>query len=314
LVRLDDGLGVETVLIPHASLPRTTLCVSTQVGCDRGCNFCATGTLGLTRNLTASEIAAQFFLALEYLRKENVPQNSKKPLSNVVMMGMGDAGINCINAAQAAAILTDQERFGLAKSKCTISTVGPSPEAFMALAVAPCMLAWSLHSPNDELRRLLVPTHTIYSTVQLRQALIDALLTRPAARSRTLMVAATLIAGINDSDDDARHLAHFVGPLVDACVKLNVDLIPVNPVAHAPHFHRPSTQRLRAFAHVVKLHEPRVHVALRVTRGDDENAACGQLLVADSHSRLHRQNLRRLSSSHALPGTGEVITRTTSTS
>ena len=279
LVRFNDGLAVETVLIPHATLPRTTLCVSTQVGCDRGCAFCATARMGLVRNLTASEIAAQYFCALPYGR------DASKPLSNVVLFGMGDAGVNCVEAAAACAILTDDQRFNLARAKVTASTVGPNPEVFKVLAAAPCMLAWSVHSPNDALRKQLVPTHAHFSAVDLRQGLVEALSSRPTLRTRTLMVTATLIEGINDSDQDAKDLALFIKPLVDVAIKLNVDLIPVNPVDHATHFKRPSFERVSQFADVVRQHEPRVHVAVRVTRGDDQNAACGQLLIRQKQQR-----------------------------
>mmetsp|Transcript_37410 Transcript_37410/g.119998 ORF Transcript_37410/g.119998 Transcript_37410/m.119998 type:complete len:382 (+) Transcript_37410:509-1654(+) len=282
LVRLADGLAVETVLIPHAYKPRTTLCVSTQVGCDRGCRFCATATMGLRRNLTACEIAAQYFCAMPYA------DDTEKPLTNVVLFGMGDAGVNAENAAKAAEILTDDFRFGLAKAKVTASTVGPGPEAFRVLAKAPCALAWSVHSANDHLRRQLVPTHSRYSVKELRQFLIDALSLRPAKRTRTLMIAATLIAGVNDRDEDAAELAAFVGPLVDVAGKVNIDLIPVNAVDHAPHFRRPSEARVRRFLQVLRQVEPRIYVAVRTTRGDDENAACGQLLIS-SKARLQKR-------------------------
>lgn len=273
LVRFEDGLAVESVVIPHLRMDRTTLCVSTQVGCDRGCSFCATAQMGLVRNLTASEIAAQYFHATKFAS-----------MTNVVFMGMGDAGRNTEAARDAAEILTDPFKFGLAKTKVTISTVGPSPQAFLELAEANAMLAWSIHSADDDLRKQLVPTHSKnkYTMVDLRDGLIAALKTRPAVRARTLMCAATIIKGINDSDEDAARLARFVGPLVDACSKVNIDLIPVNPVEHAPHFESPSTERLDSFRDVVKSTEPRVHVAYRVQRGDDANAACGQLALHSS--------------------------------
>lgn len=266
LIRLADGLAVEAVVIPHLSLPRTTLCVSTQVGCDRGCSFCATGQMGLVRDLTADEIAAQYFIGSRFAT-----------ISNVVFMGMGDAGCNARNSAEAAAILTDDSRFKLAKSKVTVSTVGPSPQCFKLLARAPCMLAWSLHSADDELRRQLVPTHTRFTVEELRQGLMDALQQREGVRTRTLMVAATLIDGVNDSVEDATSLATFVKPLVDVAVKVNIDLIPVNPVPHAPHFKPPTDENLNAFCATLRSVEPRAHVAVRVQRGDDKAAACGQL-------------------------------------
>ena len=130
---------------------------------------------------------------------------------------------------------------------------------------------------GDALRRKLVPSAN-YTVAELRDGLIAALEGR-SARRRTLMLAATLIAGVNDSDEDARTLAAFVGPLVDAAQKVNVDLIPVNPTSHAPDYARPSDARPTAYAAALKAVEPRVHCALRIQRGDDESAACGQLAV-----------------------------------
>ncbi|KAJ8600511.1 hypothetical protein CTAYLR_009205 [Chrysophaeum taylorii] len=283
LVRFDDGLAVETVLIPHLKLPRTTLCVSTQVGCDRGCGFCATAAMGLARNLTACEIAAQFYWAKDYA--------TAAPLTNVVFMGMGDAGVNCDASAAAAVALTDHTKFGLARSKVTISTVGPSPTSFRVLAQSPGMLAWSVHAADDDLRRQLVPTQR-YSLIELRAGLVDALASRPTVRMRTLMIAATLIQGVNDRDDDAVRLAEFVGPLVDVATKVLLDLIPVNAVDHAPHFQRPDHDRIFKFMDVLRRVEPRVHVAVRITRGDDECAACGQLAVKDSQARVVRRRQR----------------------
>jgi len=273
LLRLRDGLAVEAVLIPHAFLPRTTLCVSSQVGCDRGCRFCATARMGLVRDLTADEIVAQVVVA----RRVAAKNPAMPPLTNIVFMGMGDAGRNVGHVKDAAAALVDGDKFRMARSKITISTVGPSPEAFSDLSDAEGMLAWSVHSADDALRRKLVPSAN-YTVAELRDGLIAALEGR-SKRRRTLMLAATLIAGVNDSDEDARTLAAFVGPLVDAARKVNVDLIPVNPTSHAPEYARPSDARLTAYAAALRAVEPRVHIALRIQRGDDESAACGQLAV-----------------------------------
>ena len=276
LVRLRDGLAVESVLIPHATLPRTTLCVSSQVGCDRGCRFCATARMGLVRQLSADEILAQFAIARRVAAEAG---GRMPPLTNVVFMGMGDAGRNVANVKEAATALVDGDKFRMGRSKITISTVGPSPEAFMDLADADGMLAWSLHSADDRLRRFLVPSSGAHTVADLRDGLAAALVARPARR-RTLMLAATLIEGVNDSVEDARRLAEFIGPVVDVAGKCNVDLIPCNPTDHAPDFRRPSDAAVLAFAAAVRAVEPRVHVATRVQRGDDESAACGQLLVS----------------------------------
>ena len=273
LVRLADGLAVEAVLIPHPTRPRTTLCVSSQVGCDRGCRFCATARMGLVRQLTADEILAQFAIAAKVARESD----AMPPLTNIVFMGMGDAGRNVDHVKAAATSLVDGDKFRMARSKITISTVGPSPEAFAALADADGMLAWSIHAADEGLRRKLVPSSR-HPLPELRRGLIDALEARPARR-RTLMLAATLIRDVNDSDDDAAKLAEFIGPIVDAAGKCNVDLIPCNPTDHTD-FESPSTERVLAYAAKIRELEPRVHVATRLQRGDDESAACGQLLVS----------------------------------
>ena len=194
-----------------------------------------------------------------------------------LLADMGDAGRYVDHVKAAATSLVDGDKFRMARSKITISTVGPSPEAFAALADADGMLAWSIHAADEDLRRKLVPSSR-HPLPELRRGLIDALEARPARR-RTLMLAATLIRDVNDSDDDAAKLADFIGPIVDAAGKCNVDLIPCNPTDHTD-FESPSTERVLAYAAKIRELEPRVHVATRLQRGDDESAACGQLLVS----------------------------------
>jgi len=208
---------------------------------------------------------------------------------------MGDAGRNAANVKIAASSLIDGKKFRMARRKITISTVGPSPDCFRELADADGMLAWSIHSADDVLRKQLVPSAQ-YSVDELRAGLIDALSLRPF-RQRSLMLAATLIAGVNDSPEDARKLAAFVGPIVDVAEKVNIDLIPVNPTDHAPDFKRPSDDALDAFRDAVREIEPRVHIALRVTRGDDETAACGQLHI--KHTRESLSTARATKSAEA---------------
>ena len=224
LQRLGDGQSVESVLIPAYKFDRTTLCVSTQIGCDRGCAFCLTGKMGLLRNLTSAEILSQVFNGLHIAARERMP-----PMSNVVFMGMGDAGRNLDAVGDAVAALADRDRFAMAAAKITISTVGPSPETFHRLARMPGTLAWSLHSPDDEIRRRLVPS-TRHTAVELRDGLVDALKTRAAMRTRTIMVALTLIDGINDSPDDAHKLADFLRPMLHEVPKIAIDLIPYNDI------------------------------------------------------------------------------------
>lgn len=269
LQRLSDGQSVESVLIPSYKFERTTLCVSSQIGCDRGCAFCLTGKMGLLRNLTSEEILSQVFNGLHIASREQMP-----PMSNIVFMGMGDAGRNMDAVGGAVAALADRDRFSMAASKITISTVGPSPEAFATLAKMPGTLAWSLHAADDVIRRKLVPS-TRHTTAELRDGLVAALKTRPAVRTRTIMVALTLIEGINDSIEDAQKLADFLRPMLDDVPKIAVDLIPYNDIEVMADFRKPSKEAIGAFqAH---MREAGYFCTVRVTRGEEESSACGML-------------------------------------
>lgn len=263
-----DQQQVESVLIPSSKYDRTTLCVSTQVGCDRGCAFCLTGKMGLIRNLHSDEILAQLVHARGVAEQRGMP-----PLTNVVFMGMGDAGRNVPAVSAAVRAMTDRQRFAMAESKITVSTVGPAPAVFQQLAQLPALIAWSLHSPDDAVRKALVPS-TQHSTLQLRDGFIQALQSRPNERKRTAMIAITLIAGINDSPADAQMVADFCRPMLEVIPKLALDLIPYNDI-NVSGFQRPSRERVIAFQR--HLREQGFFCSVRLTRGDDESAACGML-------------------------------------
>lgn len=272
LVELEsDKKTIESVLIPSVKYDRTTLCVSTQIGCDRGCAFCATGKMGLVRNLTSDEIIGQVVRGLEISRKYKMP-----PMTNVVFMGMGDAGRNMDAVGEAVNCLTDRDRMSMAKAKITISSVGPSPEAFSTLAAMPGTLAWSLHSPDDKIRKVLVPS-TKHTTVELRDGLLKALATREAIRTRTIMIALTLIDGINDSLEDAQKLVDFIKPMQEICPKIALDLIPYNDI-DVYGFNRPSKEKVNAFQN--HLRGEGLFCSVRVTRGDSESSACGMLATS----------------------------------
>lgn len=265
---LHDGNRIESVIIPHDKY-RTTLCVSTQVGCDRGCRFCATAKMGLIRNLTATEIISQVIRGIHISKRK-----SMNPLSNIVFMGMGDAGRNIDEVTTAVKCITDPKRLAFAKSKVCVSTVGPSPQVFQAIADLPCMLAWSVHAADDELRKRLVPS-TQHSMEKLRDGLISALGSKHNKYSRrSVMVAATLIQGINDSEQDAKFLADFLRPILKVSPKIIVDLIPYNDI-NAKGFSRPSQERVRMFENVIRAEG--YFAMVRPTRGGDDNAACGML-------------------------------------
>ena len=272
LIRMiSDGLEVETVIIPwnDRERPKSTLCVSSQVGCKQGCTFCATGRMGKLRSLTSDEILCQVWYARKVCRTLSIP-----PVDNVVFMGMGEPADNAKAVVVAAEALADRQRYGLAQSRVTISTVGPNPEAFKVLGRAPAALAWSVHASRDELRRKLVPT-TRYTMEELRSGFVEALNAR-SKKLRTTMLEVALIDGVNDSLDEADHLADFATKIRDDVpgAKVVVNLIPYNSIDH-PTYKKPTPEAVTAFQK--KLMEKGVMVYVRTTRGDDESAACGQL-------------------------------------
>jgi len=268
LTELSDGNKVETVLIPSPKHERTTVCVSTQVGCDRGCRFCATAKMGIVRSLTGSEIVSQVVQSVGIANSRGM-----KPCRNVVFMGMGDAGCNVEGVTEAAEALTDPMRMSMSASKITVSTVGPDPEIFKTLASVPCSLAWSLHSPRDEVRRFLVPS-TRHTTAELRDGLVRALESRKSVRTRAIMIACTLLKGINDSDEDAEALASFVQPIVKVSGKVVLDIIPYNDIDHGG-LEPPTPEDVKRFTDVLK--GKGCFVAVRKSRGEEDKAACGML-------------------------------------
>lgn len=269
LIKLYDGFEVETVIIPWEEKGLSTICISSQVGCKQACTFCATGKMGELRNLRVEEILGQFFMALKICRLGNIP-----PISNVVFMGMGEPAANSKEVKKALDILTDVDLFHQAQTKVTVSTVAPTPDAFIDFKNSPCVLAWSVHAANDDLRKKLVPT-TRYKMHELRQALIDVLLSRPK-RLRVTMLEVALIDGINDSLECAEELAKFANVIIDSVpnVKLMVNLIPFNDIGHHS-YRKPDMQTVTSFQKVLRSSNINSHI--RVTRGDDESAACGML-------------------------------------
>jgi 23S rRNA (adenine2503-C2)-methyltransferase len=294
----DSGaaLQVESVIIPWPDRKRSTLCISSQVGCRQACTFCQTGRMGKLRSLSADEILGQVFLANLYVAASQTRQackccnedNARKehvlyPIDNIVFMGMGEPADNSHAVVQAARILTHPAQFQLAPRRVTISTVGIEPDSFVQLGQAPAVLAWSVHASRNEIRKQLVPT-TSYTMEELREGLIETLLRR-SRRMRATMLEVTLLDGINDSLQDAQHLAEFCKPLVDrvAGIKLVINLIPWNQISAtfgpASHYRQPSADRVQAFQRTIMEHGILCYV--RTTRGDDESAACGQLATTN---------------------------------
>lgn len=269
-----DGLEVEAVIIPWDNRNKSTLCISSQVGCRQACTFCLTGRMGKLRSLSTSEILSQVYWASKICRVYDM-----YPLDNAVFMGMGEPADNVKSVTEAAISLTDRKMFQLAPRRVTISTIAPSPNAFEMLGRSNVTLAWSVHASDDELRRQLVPT-TSHPMTELRDALIRTLQGR-SKRLRHMMIEVTLLDEINDSTREARHLAKFCEPLLTQVdgIKLIVNLIPWNDIGAtfgpALHYRQPSMERVLAFQKV--LADCGILCYVRTTRGDDKNAACGML-------------------------------------
>ena len=257
LWRMEDGELVESVLIPTSE--RLTLCISSQAGCAMGCTFCATGLSGFRRNLTTGEIAAQFRASQRWAQVEGLGR-----ISNVVFMGMGEPLANRKALFPALTILN--QGYGLGARRITVSTVGLVP-GILELAKRPeqFRLALSLHAPESELRRTLVPLEDRFPL----PTLVEALKAFDAGGGKRITFEYTLIDGVNDHLNLAPKLAELASSL-----QAFVNLIPFNPVPYRDW--KPSPDgRIRAFART--LEERGVAVAVRESRGRDIDAACGQL-------------------------------------
>ena len=262
LIELDGGNAVETVYIPEPT--RGTLCVSSQIGCSLNCTFCSTATQGFNRNLTTAEIIGQVWVAAQALgheRKEN------RRLSNVVMMGMGEPLLNFDAVVPAMNLMRDDLGFGLANKRVTLSTAGLVPGIDKLSEVCDVSLAVSLHAPNDALRETLVPLNKKYPIAELMAACQRYLVNRPRA---SVTFEYTLMKGINDQPEHARALVKLLRRLPS---KLN--LIPFNPFP-GTRYERSDEDAIRRFQTIVM--EAGLIATVRRTRGDDIDAACGQLV------------------------------------
>ncbi len=279
LLGLDAGNAVETVYIPEPT--RGTLCVSSQIGCGLNCRFCSTGTQGFNRNLATSEIIGQVWHAAKQLG--NVTHQQRR-ITNVVMMGMGEPLLNFDNVVRAMALMRDDLGFGLASKRVTLSTAGVVPMIDRLGEVADVSLAVSLHAPNDELRTQLVPLNKRWGIGELLDAC-----SRYAARKprSTITFEYTLMKGVNDAPVLAKQLARLMHRL-----PAKVNLIPFNPFP-GTQYQRSDEAAIRAFQAV--LLNAGVQAMVRRTRGEDIDAACGQLKgkVSD-RTRRHAEFQRRL--------------------
>lgn len=270
---------VETVYIPEDD--RATLCVSSQVGCALECTFCSTAQQGFNRNLKVSEIIGQVWRAAKILGPLKV--SGQRPITNVVMMGMGEPLLNMANVIPAMEIMLDDFAFGLSKRRVTLSTSGVVPALDKLGDMIDVALAISLHAPNDEIRNEIVPINRKYN-IDMFLASVRRYLAKSNANQGRVTVEYVMLDRINDEIDHAHQLAEC---LKDTPCKIN--LIPWNPFPGAP-YGRSSNSRVDRFAKT--LMEYGFTVIVRKTRGDDIDAACGQL-AGDVIDRTKRSAKKR---------------------
>ena len=261
LLDVGTGNGVETVFIPEAE--RGTLCISSQVGCALECTFCSTGRQGFNRNLTAAEIIGQLWWANKAM---GVTPKNERVISNVVMMGMGEPMANFDNVVTALSTMLDDHGYGLSRRRVTVSTSGMVPQMDRLRDAMPVALAVSLHASNDEVRDQIVPLNKKYPLKELMAACQRYLVKAPRD---FITFEYVMLDGINDKAQHARELIELVK---DVPCKFN--LIPFNPFPNSG-YERSTNENIRVFRDI--LQQAGFVVTVRKTRGDDIDAACGQL-------------------------------------
>jgi len=275
VLKAGEGQAIETVFIPEDD--RGTLCISSQVGCAMDCSFCSTGAQGFSRNLTTAEIVAQVWFASKTLGGDF---QNERIISNIVFMGMGEPLANYDAVLPALRILLDDHGFGLSKRRVTVSTSGLVPYLDRLRQDVDCALAVSLHAPNDTLRNELVPINRKYPLAELMGACKR--YTEGKDRKAHIVYEYVMLDGVNDQPEHARQLARLLAGL-----PAKVNLIPFNPFPDT-RYRRSPAERIRAFADILKGKD--ILTTTRKTRGDDIDAACGQL-AGKVHSR-QKQRLR----------------------
>jgi len=275
LIDVGTGNAIDTVFIPETS--RGTLCVSSQAGCALECSFCSTGRQGFNRNLTTEEIIGQLWLANRSLGR-GVTED--RPISNVVMMGMGEPLANFDNVVAAIRLMLDDHAYGLSRRRVTLSTAGLVPGIDRLRNECPVSLAVSLHAPNDALRDELVPINRKYPIKELLAACLRYIEVAPRGY---VMFEYVMLTGVNDSVTQARELAALV-----KSVPCKINLIPFNPFPGID-YQRSSPEAIDRFRDV--LMQTGLIATVRKTRGDDIDAACGQLAgqVQDRTKRVRRR-------------------------
>ena len=273
LLKVDGANAVDAVFIPETG--RGTLCVSSQAGCVLDCAFCATGKQGFNRNLGTAEIVGQLWLAKRLL-------GGPRPVTNVVLMGMGEPLLNLDNLVPALRLMLDDNAYGLSRRRVTVSTSGVIPGMDRLRDACPVALAVSLHAPDDALRDRLVPVNRKYPIRDLLQACARYLERAPRD---FITFEYVMLDGVNDGDAEARALARLAGR-----VSCKLNLIPFNPFPRTE-FRRSPPERIRRFAQI--LQAKGVTVTTRKTRGEAIDAACGQL-AGDVADRTRRRRALRV--------------------
>ena len=286
LFDVGDGNAVETVFIPEDD--RGTLCISSQAGCAVGCRFCSTGHQGFSRNLTTGEILAQLWHAEHFLRKHL--KSTDRVITNVVMMGMGEPLQNYSALVPALRVMLDDHGYGLSRRRVTVSTSGVVPMIDRLAQDVPVALAVSLHAPNDALRDSLVPLNRKYPIAELLDACLRYL---PAAPRDFITFEYCMLAGVNDQPEHAQQLLSLVKTHGGRGVPCKINLIPFNPF---PDSGLKCSERAVVLRFGQILNDGGVVTTVRKTRGDDIDAACGQLAgdVLDRTDAVRRLADRRL--------------------
>jgi len=289
LLQLADGNCIEAVYIPERD--RATLCVSSQVGCGLNCSFCSTAQQGFNRNLTTAEIIGQVLVASRLLAADGISCNENgRAISNVVMMGMGEPLLNLDNVLPALELMKHDFAYGISRRRVTVSTSGVVPGIDALGEAIDVSLALSLHAPNDELRNELVPLNKKYPLSEVLAACRRFLSRYPANSHRSITMEYVMLSGVNDRVEHAHQLVKL---LQDSGVPSKINMIPFNPFPHAG-YERSSNNQIRRFQEV--LQQAGFVATVRTTRGDDIDAACGQLVgqVNDRTRRSERWRESRI--------------------
>ena len=263
VLRMDSGNNIESVFIPDGE--RGTLCVSSQVGCALACSFCSTARQGFNRNLSTAEIVGQLRAAYQHF---NATHREERIITNVVLMGMGQPLLNFDNVVAAMNIMMDDDSYGLSKRRVTLSTAGVVPAMYRLAEVTDVALAVSLHAPNDALRNELVPVNHKYPLKELMDACKH--YTQAGRGKRKITFEYVMLDGINDTPEHARQLIKILKD-----VRCKVNLIPFNPFPESS-YKRSGLSAIQRFWDI--LMAAGIVTVTRRTRGDDIDAACGQLV------------------------------------